>query len=163
MTPQINLVEVSDRDFDWMLGLAARHDNLRLPPGGIDDPAVLHIVRAMTRLLHVAGCRGSWMMIRDAEVVGLCSYKRPPENGTVEIGYGTAPQRRNAGIATAGVGAMLDIASGDSSITVVTAETALSNRPSQRVLEKNGFIETSRRIDREDGEVICWRRSVAER
>ncbi len=155
-TPRVELIEVSDSDFDWMLGIVQYRESLRLPPGGVDDPGVLRIVREMTQKLHAAGCTGSWMIVRDGEVVGLCSYKRPPARGRVEIGYGIAPQRRDAGTATAAVAAIAQIASADPTIDALIAETATNNPASQRVLEKNGFIRAGSRIDEEDGEVVSW-------
>ncbi len=155
-TPQVELLEVSDSDFDWMLGFVQDHKGLRLPPGGVDDPVVLRIVRDMTNKLHAAECAGSWMIVRDGEVVGLCSYKRPPSDGRVEIGYGTAPQRRGVGVATAAVAVIAHIASADAAIEALTAETSVDNLASHRVLEKNDFVRTGHRIDEEDGEVIGW-------
>jgi RimJ/RimL family protein N-acetyltransferase len=154
--PQVELLEVADSDFDWMLGIVEGRKGLRLPRGGVDDPAVLQIVREMTKRLHAAGCAGSWMIVRNGEVVGLCSYKRPPAQGRVEIGYGTAPQLRERGIATAAVAVIAQIASADHVIEALTAETSSNNLASQRVLEKNGFVRTGRRMDDEDGEVIGW-------
>jgi RimJ/RimL family protein N-acetyltransferase len=108
---------------------------------------VLRIVRAMTR---------TWMIVRDGEVVGLCSYKHPPAEGRVEIGYGIEPRHRGAGLATAAVAVIVQIASADPAINALTAETALDNLASQRVLEKNGFARTGERITAEDGAVIQW-------
>jgi RimJ/RimL family protein N-acetyltransferase len=154
--PQVELLSVADSDFDWMLGFVRDRIGLRLPPGGVDDPVVLRTVREMTRKLHAAGCTGSWMIAHEGEVVGLCSYKRPPVKGRVEIGYGIAPQRREAGLATAAVAVIAQIASADHAIEALTAETSSKNLASQRVLEKNGFVRMGRRIDGEDGEVIGW-------
>jgi RimJ/RimL family protein N-acetyltransferase len=47
----------------------------------------------------------------------------------------------------------------DPSVDTLTAETAVQNLASQRVLERNGFARASTRIDLEDGEVIGWTRS----
>jgi RimJ/RimL family protein N-acetyltransferase len=146
-TPQVELLEASDSDFDWMLGIAQGREGLRLPPGGVDDPAVLQIARKMTR---------TWMIVRDGEVVGLCSYKRPPAEGRVEIGYSIAPRRRGAGAATAAVAIVARIASADPAIEALLAETAIDNPASQRVLEKNGFVRAGQHVSAEDGEVIRW-------
>jgi RimJ/RimL family protein N-acetyltransferase len=145
------LVEVSDSDFDWMLGIGQGREGLSLPPDGVEAPAVLQILRTMPR---------TWMIVRDGEVVGLCSYKRPPADGRVEIGYGIALRRRGAGLATAAVAIIAQIASADHAIESLTAETARDNLASQRVLEKNGFIRTGHRIDTGDGEVIGWIKSL---
>lgn len=143
-----------------MLGATRGREGLCLPPGGVDDPDVLRTVRGMTNKLHAAGCTASWMVVRDGEVVGLCSYKRPPTEGRVEIGYGTAPQRRHTGVATAAVAAIVQIAGADPAVEALTAETASNNLASQRVLEKNGFARTGHRIDEEDGEVFCWLKTL---
>jgi RimJ/RimL family protein N-acetyltransferase len=150
------LIEVCDSDFDWMLGLAQEREGLHLPPGGVDDPVILRIVRAMNKELRAAGGSGSWMIVRDGEVAGLCSYKRPPAEGRVEIGYSTAPQRRGTGIATAAVAAVAQIANADPAIQALIAQTAIDNLASQRVLEKNGFVRTGQHIDAADGAVITW-------
>lgn len=95
MNEPATLVEVEDSDFEWMLrGEPQYRDGLRLPPGGVDDPAILEIVRSITRRLHQANCRGSWMIVSGGEVVGLCSFRRPPAERCVEIGYGVCANRR---------------------------------------------------------------------
>jgi RimJ/RimL family protein N-acetyltransferase len=139
-----------------MLMIVQEREGLRLPPGGVDDPVILRIVRKMTKRLNGAGCSGSWMIVRDGEVVGLCSYKRPPAEGRVEIGYSTAPQRRGAGIATAAVAAIAQVANADPAIQALIAQTAIDNLASQRVLEKNGFVRTGQRIDAPHGGPITW-------
>jgi RimJ/RimL family protein N-acetyltransferase len=96
------------------------------------------------------------MIVRDGEVVGLCSYKHPAAEGRVEIGYGIEPRHRGAGLATAAVAAIVQIASADPTIDALTAETAIDNLASQRVLEKNGFARTGERITAEDGTVTQW-------
>ncbi|MBU1305810.1 MAG: GNAT family N-acetyltransferase, partial [Alphaproteobacteria bacterium] len=108
------------------------------------------------RATYGAGC---WMIVADGMVVGLCSYKGPPDlNGVVEIGYGVAPSCRQRGYATRAVAHLLTVAARDSSIRSMVAETTTENLASQRVLERNGFVRGSKRIDPEDGEVVLWRR-----
>jgi RimJ/RimL family protein N-acetyltransferase len=156
-----SLVEVDDADFDWMLGKAAGRDpRLTLPVGGVDDPATLAHVRGIARGLREGGCRATWMIVSDGEVVGLCGYKEPPKGGLVEIGYGIAESRRRRGHATRAVAALLREAERDVGVRLVTAETNLTNIASARVLEKNGFEQTGRRIDPDDGESILWGRAV---
>ncbi len=157
--PTTSLVEVTAADLDWMAsGEPAPGRALRLPPGGVDDPVVLRIVRGIVETLHAQNCRGAWMMVSDGEVVGLCSYRRPPAGGEVEIGYGVAASRRKRGHATRAVAAMLAAAQADPAVRVVVAETAVDNPASQRALERNRFERTGTRADPEDGEVLGWRR-----
>jgi len=154
---ETTLIEVKCSDFEWMLyGEPTGNRGLMLSPGGVDDPSVLRIVRSITRGLHEAGCRASWMVVSEGEVVGLCSYRRVPSNGCVEIGYGIAESRRGRGHATRAVAAMVRIAKHDSEVKTLIAETSTGNPASARVLEKNGFEQTGTRLDPEDGKVAMW-------
>lgn len=150
----LELIPATDAHFAWMLGEAAAPDGLRLPPGHVDEPWVLKWLR---RTLPKLGGYGSWLMVADGEVVGMCSYKWPPtEAGDVEIGYGVAPERRRSGYARQAAALLLEAARQDPRVRAVTAETALANLPSQRVLEANGFVQTGRGMDDEEGETIVW-------
>ncbi len=114
--PDVVLIEATDADFRWMLGEHCRQNGLRLPEGGVDDPVVLGIVRAITMRLHDAGSRASWLVVCNGEVVGLCSYRRPPADRRVEIGYGIALSKRGNGYATSAVAAMVRAAALDPSV-----------------------------------------------
>jgi RimJ/RimL family protein N-acetyltransferase len=161
--PNVVLIEAADTDFRWMLGEDCCQDGLSLPKGGVDDPIVLGIVRAITMRLHDAGSRASWLVVWNGEVVGLCSYRRPPADRCVEIGFGIAPSKRGNGYATSAVAAMVEVAALDPSIDTLTAETAVQNIASQAVLERNAFARVGTRVDVEDGEVIGWARQLHER
>ncbi|HTP75387.1 MAG TPA: GNAT family protein [Rhizomicrobium sp.] len=152
------LVEAVDAHFAWMLGeVPAPFPGLKLPHDGVDSPGILRLLRQMTRRLNEAGCRGSWLIVAGNEVVGLCGYKQPPtDDGTVEIGYGIASGRRDRGYASGAVAEMLRLARLDPSIFVVTAATATSNVVSQRVLARNGFVQTGTSYDADDGTLIWW-------
>ena len=155
------LVDCRDGDFLWILGAEPVTPGLRLPPGGIDSLEIIQIVRGMAKSVYASHDRGAWMMVEDSEVVGLCSYKAAPdEEGAVEIGYGVAPARRKQGHATRAVAAMLDIARDDPAVKVVLAVTSVDNPASQRCLIANGFVETDRTDDPEDGPVILWMRAL---
>src|SRR5476649_1333458 len=156
------LVEASDTHFAWMLGeVPAPAPDLRLPPDGVDSPQVLRLLRAMADRLRTAGSRGSWLVVADNEVVGLCGYKQAPtEDGKVEIGYGIAKCRRNRGFASRAVNAMLAFAHRDPAVSSVVAATSVSNEASQSVLERNGFEQTGTSDDPEDGTLIWWRREL---
>jgi RimJ/RimL family protein N-acetyltransferase len=156
------LIAAEDGDFAWMLGEGPGRAGLRLAPGGVDAPEVLAIVRGLAARLRETHDRGAWMMVEDGEVVGLCSYLRPPDAaGGVEIGYGVAETRRGRGCATRAVAAMLGEARADPAVSVVLAATAVANLASQKALERNGFARTGVDIDPEDGEVIRWRFELA--
>ena len=155
------LIEANDDHFAWMLGETPAPKNLRLPPGGVDDLTVLLMLRGIASDLQ-SQCRvGSWLIVADLEVVGLCGFKRAPKDGVAEIGYGVAASRRRRGYATRAIAAILNLVSGDAAVRTLVAETAVANVASQDVLEVNGFVKTGTRNDPEDGELICWSRSLS--
>jgi RimJ/RimL family protein N-acetyltransferase len=51
-------------------------------------------------------------------------------------------------------------ASSDARLERLTAETAVDNLPSRRVLEVNNFRITGTREDAEDGSLLTWERMV---
>ncbi len=157
-----DLVETTDGDFSWMLGGPPSRSDLVLPPGGVDAPATLVIVRAIHAAAREAGRPGAWMMVAGGEIVGLCGAVRPPdEPGVMEIGYGVAPARRRRGHAARAVAAMVAAARADPAMTAVTAVTAEDNAASHGVLVRNGFSRTGRDVHDEDGRVILWRLDLA--
>ncbi len=90
-------------------------------------------------------------------LVGAGSYRNAPRAGEVEIGYGVAASQAGRGLASAGTARMIEEAFGRPEVTAVTAETSVTNRASERVLEKNGFSRCGSRVDPEDGPLTCWR------
>lgn len=156
MPPQ-TLVPIEDAHFLWMLGKGPAPDaSLALPPGGVDEPETLRIVRDLTRRLHASDSRASWMIVAGGEVVGLCSYKLPPKDGVIEIGYGVAASRRNRGHARRAVAAVLEYARKDPLVSRVTAATTIANIASQRALARSGFEPTGTHDDPDDGKLVFW-------
>jgi len=88
--------------------------------------------------------------------VGSACFKGSPVDGEVEIGYGVSADHEKRGIATAGVAALVRQAFSRDQITKIKAETASDNIASQRVLQKNGFIDHGTRVDPEDGLLVVW-------
>lgn len=105
---------------------------------------------------------GSFAVVHreSGEAVGQVGTKGggPDAFGVVEIGYGLSPAVRGQGLATEAIGALIEHLRTASGITAVTAETAVSNVASQRVLEKNGFERTGTSWSRDDGDLITWAR-----
>jgi len=158
----IRLLPAEDAHFDWML---SQHDSsfhgLTLPPGGVDEPFVLELLRAVAADLLDRHGRGSWLAVNLDEVVGLCGYKRPPStDGVVEIGYGIAVSRQGRGFGSRALVSLLLEIEKDHFVRIVVAETGVNNLASQRVLEKNGFAPVGFRDDVDDGALIIWRRSL---
>jgi RimJ/RimL family protein N-acetyltransferase len=151
------LVEATDAHFAWVLGEAPRPDGLQLPEGGVESPGVLRWLR---RGLADAAIPSCWLIVAAGEVVGLCSFKGAPDaGGFVEIGYGVCAERRRRGHAAAAVACLVGQVRRQSGLAGLTAETAVDNAASERVLEANGFNRTGARADPEDGDLIVWRRA----
>jgi ribosomal-protein-alanine N-acetyltransferase len=99
-----------------------------------------------------------WLVVdkQSQMIVAELGFKGTPVNGgQVEIGYGTMPTMQGKGYMTEAVDGLLQWAADRTDINVVLAETHASNKPSIRVVEKNGFETISRQ-----GEMVWWRKLV---
>jgi len=94
------------------------------------------------------------------ELVGWGGFKGPPRDGVVEIGYEIAAARRERGLATAAVRAMVAEAFADDRVEAVIAHTLPERNASNRVLEKAGFRFDGDAL--ESGRVV-WRYLLARR
>jgi RimJ/RimL family protein N-acetyltransferase len=155
---QITLVRVTDDHFAFFLGEEHAPLDLLQPPGEIDSPGMLRMLRRMVARLHDVGCTGHWLILDGREVVGSCGYKQPPNmSKCVEIGYGVAPERRNRGYATKAVSLLLKEAQADNAVEALVAGTSIDNPASRLVLQRNGFTHVGTREDAEDGMLDLWR------
>jgi RimJ/RimL family protein N-acetyltransferase len=118
---------------------------------------VLQMLADLAEVVRESFSPAAWLIVEDNEVVGLCSVKAPPSGGVIDIGYGVAPTRQNRGIAGRAIGEIVAWARKVPQVRAVTAETTPANFASQRVLERNGFVKVGKRVDEEDGPVLCWR------
>ena len=83
----------------------------------------------------------------DGCAIGGFGFFGPPDDtGQVEFGYGLVASVRGAGLATEAVRRALETAAEYGALSAA-ADTDVHNRPSQRVLEKAGLVETSRDKD----------------
>ena len=106
---------------------------------------------------------GSWYIIADGRLIGICGYKGPPNDaGAVEIGYSVMPSYRRQGAATAAVALLAARAFRDAKVVAVEAETLPSLLASQAVLIRNGFSLVSRRADDDLGEILRFARRRTE-
>lgn len=156
ITVRPSLIPASDEHFAWMLGELPSCDDLSLPPGGVDQPDVIGMLRKVAAGLRPVCPEASWIVVDHKEVVGLCSIKGPPKDGIVEIGFGIAVCRRNQGYATEAVRAMVAQLGARCTISMVVAMTAVDNIASQTVLRRNGFANVDRTQDPDEGELILW-------
>lgn len=97
---------------------------------------------------------------------GIGCHRAPDPSGTVEIGYGIAPEWRNQGLTSEAVG-LLVAALADAGVRTVVARTRTDNVASQAVLRHNAFVQGGagpdgllvwRLVLREDPPPRRWRR-----
>jgi RimJ/RimL family protein N-acetyltransferase len=82
-----------------------------------------------------------WLVLLDGVAIGECGTHGPPDpGGSVEIGYGLAAPFRGRGHGTEVVRQLTALLLGRPDVRRLTARVLLDNVPSQRVLEKNGFV-----------------------
>ena len=67
-----------------------------------------------------------------------------PHWGTGELGYFVDPDAQGQGYATSAVGLLVDYAFDQRRLEKLSADALATNPASQRVLEKNGFVEEGR-------------------
>lgn len=147
---------MTDRDYVWLLGDAARGDGLRLCDGGIAPDAVTAMLRGITAGLAASEDRPlSWLIADGDTVIGMASLTRRGVDGRYEIGYGVAPAHEGRGVMSAAMALLLPMLRGDGH-RGLTAATSVDNPGSQRVLEKNGFVPDGTRDDPEDGPLRLW-------
>ncbi|MFH9548456.1 GNAT family N-acetyltransferase [Streptomyces sp. NPDC051445] len=108
---------------------------------------------------HAAGLHrpgwGMYALVRteDGRVVGGMGFHGPPADGSVEIGFDLHPDARGRGYATEALAALSRRALDDRGVDTVVATTTPANTPSQRVMERAGFV---RRPDH-DGQFVYVR------
>lgn len=107
----------------------------------------------------LAEAPGSFVAVTraDGRAVGQLGGKGGVDaHGAVEIGYGFAPADWGQGYATEAVRALTAHFLQEPGVRTVTAQTAVANPASRRVLEKCGFRQTGTAWDEEDGDLLTW-------
>lgn len=151
------IVSLTSRAFDALADGVAPSGLHFVQDSIIAPREVLRMLSDLNRAIEADFGPSAWMIVEGDEIVGLCSITKPPESGDVHIGYGIAPSCEGRGFATAAIGELLAWSRGDARVKQVSAETAVDNIGSQRVLERNGFVRSTERVDPEDGLLICWK------
>lgn len=153
----IELRAMQDGDFAWLLGEGpAPVGAPAICDGGVAPPAVVELIRGVAAKNRAAiGGDVAWLVVAEGEAVGMISFTRWQDRKRPEIGYGIADSRQNRGHATQAMAALLPIVRA-AGFDGLTAETGVGNRPSQVVLERNGFVRTGERTDPEDGDLYLW-------
>jgi len=117
------------------------------------------VSRALSQL--EAGVPPEWcvpyLILHPQDVLlGGCGFKGAPADGCVEILYGTAPELRGRGTATAAVGQLLKLAVASGDVRSVVANILPRNAGSSKVVAHHGFTRERTFIDTEGREVVQW-------
>ncbi len=86
--------------------------------------------------------------------IGGIGFLFPIEDGEAEVGYGLAESARGQGYASEALAAVVGLAR-EHGVRRMVALTDLDNLPSQRVLQRAGFVRVGRLLDGET-EQLRW-------
>lgn len=91
---------------------------------------------------QAAGAAAFFVLVdEDGSIIGRFNlYELRP--GSARVGYRLAERVAGRGVATQAVAALCRRAASELGVSVLTAQAAVANRASQRVLEKSGFVAT---------------------
>lgn len=123
------------------------------------DPACQETIFMTIDFYKKVGYTPPWICYyvqRESELIGSCGFKGKPQNGSVEIAYGTFERNRKQGIGTAICKLLVDVATTADPAVRITARTLPEENFSTRILVKNHFIYSGIVNDPEDGEVWEW-------
>ena len=153
----LNLIEATPARFASLIAGEVPEGAETLAPSEIAPAAVLEMLANLSARIAKVHCPNAWLIVADGCAVGMLSLVTEPAGRTATIGYGIAASHRSRGLASDAVAQLAALLRADLRIDAVLAETSPANPASQHVLRTNGFAETGRRIDPDDGELICWR------
>ncbi len=97
-----------------------------------------------------------YLVKQNTEVIGAAGFKGVPQNGTVEIAYGTFDPYKQKGFGTAICKLLVDLSLKTDPSVKITARTFSEENFSTRILVKNNFSCIGTVYDPEDGEVWEW-------
>lgn len=108
---------------------------------------------------HETGYNPPWIgyfVFRDKGVVGVGGFVGAPQNGRVEIAYGTFKAYEGQGVASFACQQLLAIARATDLALTVTAKTAPEQNTSTKILGRNGFVYAGVVQDHEIGDAWEW-------
>lgn len=139
---------------DDVPGFESAYD-LRVAPGYLEfDDALANSLAALEDGMPARWWTHLFVHTAGRALIGMGGYTGPPENGTVEIGYGIAPAFRGRGLATAAAAELVRRA-GAAGVRTVQAHTLAEANASTGVLSTLGFTRTAE-LDSTDGPIWRW-------
>ena len=98
----------------------------------------------------------AYLVVRQNQVVGSCSFTGQPNDDKVEIAYWTFKEFEGLGIASFACKELIKISQSTDTKVTITAKTAPENNASTKILENNGFIFTEIVQDEGIGDAWLW-------
>ena len=98
----------------------------------------------------------AYLILKDDQVVGTCSFIGKPIDGKVEIAYWTFKQFEGQGVASFACKALISIAKKETPNMILTAKTAPEKNASTKILENNGFTYSKIVQDDDIGDAWLW-------
>lgn len=98
----------------------------------------------------------AYLILRQNQVVGSCSFIGQPIDGKVEIAYWTFKEFEGQGIASFACNELIKISKINDPKVIITAKTAPEKNASTKILEKNNFTFTKIVQDDEIGDSWLW-------
>lgn len=130
-----------------------------VPGDLVKSDLVKRIIESTRKMYARCGYQEPWvgyLAFIGNQYIGTCAFKSAPLAGKVEIAYFTFPEFEGRGIASKMAKALIEIAHGEDSRLIITAQTMPAVSPSNSVLQKMGFqFVESIEVPRE-GEVWQW-------
>ena len=124
-----------------------------------DNPLCQETIYMTIDFFKRVGYKEPWISYYATEnggLIGCGAFKGAPQNGAVEIAYGTFEPFRQKGIGTGICRLLVELSLKTDPSVTITARTLPQKSFSTRILEKNGFIFSGTVNDPEDGDVWEW-------
>lgn len=97
-----------------------------------------------------------YMIMKEGQVVGSCSFVTAPIDGKVEIAYWTFKDFEGQGIASFACKELITIAKEANPKITIVAKTAPEKNASTTILKKNGFLYSKVVQDEDIGDAWLW-------
>ena len=98
----------------------------------------------------------AYLVVRQSQVVGSCSFTGQPSNGKVEIAYWTFKEFEGQGVASFACKELIKISQNADQKMIITAKTTPEPNASTKILENNKFVFTEIVQDEEIGNAWLW-------
>lgn len=144
-TPRLTLRRLTPDDVMPMFRLRSDPQAMKFVPRPLavtPDDAMKHIALIDQKINENEGINWAITLNGSDDFIGIIGlYVIKKENFRAEIGYMLLPEHHNNGYVSEAIGRVLEYGFGDLKLHSVEAIIDPENTPSERVLQKNGFVK----------------------